>query len=116
MKFDYYELCEMAAECSCCEDVDAIAKRLADDASFILESLADDYLNNEVQRVINSFQNCSFEDFGNVTCYNPDNVKAVKGIKTPDIAYIAAQVGFIAGILYAENQRFNFFKGDANIE
>lgn len=116
MKFDFYELCDMAAECSCSEDVDAIAKRLADDVSFIFESLAADYRNNEVQRVINSFQNCSLEEFGNVTAYNPDNVKAIKGIKTPDIAYIAAQIGFIAGILHAENERFNFFKGDTNIE
>ena len=116
MKFDFYELCDMVGECSSSKLVDAVSKELADDASFILDSLAADYCNNEVQRVINSFQNCSFEDFGNVTCYNSDNVKAVKGIKTPDIAYIAAQVGFVAGILYAENQRFNFSKGDANIE
>ena len=71
------------------------------------DKLKDLYCGDEVNRVINAFQDCSLDEFGDAE-YNAENVKAIKKVKSPDIAFIAAYVGFIFGALYAENSRLHF--------
>lgn len=81
--------------------------KIADDVSYFLDEFNRDvtvcFRHGEVYRVLNSFKlEVESED-------TSKNMKAVKGIKSQDVAYIAAHVGFIAGILHAENLRINFF-------
>ena len=115
MRFDFGEINSMIDELAYNEDTDKIAQKLSDSAAYIRDALNDEYINNEINRVMDCFQNCTTDDFGEIYSYNADNVKEVRGIKKPDIAYIAAHVGFIAGILYAENERFNFYNGNTEI-
>ena len=80
---------------------------LARDLEYIIEKLNEKYYDGEVPRVINAFQDCSVNEFYEME-YNVENVKAIKKVKSPDIAFIAAHVGFIFGALYAENSRLHF--------
>ena len=103
--FDFDELNEMAAAYSDCPDKNA---RIDDDVAYLMEKLNEfatfEYTNGEIARVLNSFKlEFDSED-------TRENYRAIKGVKSVDVAFIASQVGFVAGILHAENKRLNFFQ------
>ena len=75
---------------------------LADDVEYLFEWLGgmrNAYTNGEVARVVNSLSVAlhTDEDYEEMK-------KSIRGIKSEDIAWIAAHFGFLYGMLYAANR------------
>ena len=75
---------------------------LADDVEYLFERLGgmkNSYTHSEVARVVNSLSVALYtdEDYDEMK-------KSIRGIKSEDIAWIAAHFGFLYGMLYAANR------------
>ena len=105
INFNYDKICYML---DCYLGSENSNKALADDLEYLRIKLDEDaeifYFNGEINRVMNSFK---IEHRDELTA---QNIKAIKGVKSQDIAFIAAHVGFLFGALFAENKRLDFFK------
>ena len=105
INFDYDKICYML---DCYLGAENSVKALVDDLVYLKNKLDEEaevsYCNNEINRVMNSFK---LEHSNELAA---QNIKAIKGVKSQDIAFIAAHVGFLFGALFAENHRLNFFE------
>lgn len=101
IKFDLDEAFEMATEFI--YDDENKNSPLANDVEYLFEFLSgmrEEYTYEEVARVVNSLS---------VLIYDDDDLaelkKTLRGIKSEDIAWIAAHFGFLYGILFAINHK-----------
>ena len=101
INFDYDKICYML---DCYLGAENSVKALVYLKNKLDEEAEVSYCNNEINRVMNSFK---LEHSNELAA---QNIKAIKGVKSQDIAFIAAHVGFLFGALFAENHRLNFFE------
>lgn len=90
------------------EDIEGRDSKIYSDVEYYWEKIQEifsDYRNGEVSRVLNSFQLCEDNED------ERENKKAVRGVKSEDVAFIASHYGFIFGLVWAENRRLGFWKG-----
>lgn len=80
--------------------------KIFDILEYLFEQMSEienfDYQRGEVDRVLNSFQLCIDSEM------TRENIEGVRGVKSPDVAFIASHYGFIFGLLCAENARLHF--------
>ena len=98
VRFDLDKVFDMAAEFA----DEHKNSPLANDVEYLFEWLGgmrDAYTNGEVARVVNSLSIslCEDEDYDEMK-------KSIRGIKSEDVAWIAAHFGFLYGMLYAVNR------------
>lgn len=98
IRFDLDKVFDMAAEFA----DEHKNSPLADDVEYLFERLGgmrNAYTNGEVARVVNSLS---------VTLHTDEDYdemkKSIRGIKSEDIAWIAAHFGFLYGMLFAANR------------
>ena len=97
VRFDLDKVFDMAAEFA---DKHKNSS-LADDVEYLFEWLSgmrDAYTNGEVERVVNAL-GLSFDNEEEA-----EMKKSIRGIKSEDVAWIAAHFGFLYGMLYAANR------------
>ena len=98
IKFDLDIVFDMAAEFA----EEHKNSPIANEVEYLFEWLGGmrgAYVNGEVARVVNSLtvSLCEDEDYEEMK-------KSIRGIKSEDIAWIAAHFGFLYGMLYATNR------------
>ena len=80
--------------------------KVLDDLSYMYDKLMEiereEFYNGEVTKVLNSFQ------LAKISEENCNRAKAIRGVKSADIAFIAANYGFMFGMAYAEQRRLGF--------
>lgn len=90
------------------DDIEGRNEKIYSALSYLYEKMEEvercDFYNREVTKVLNSFQLCVDSDMV------LEKQKAVRGVKSPDVAFIAAHYGFMFGLVWAENQRLKFYE------
>ena len=106
INFDLDKVFDMAAE-YISQQEGKPSSRLVDDVEYLFERLGDmsrkGYTNGEVPRVVNSLS---------IVLHEADDYeemrKSIRGIKSEDIAWIAAHFGFLYGMLYVLKYKGDF--------
>ena len=64
------------------------------------------YYHGEIRKVLKTFETCEPIDEDD----EPPKKKAVKGVKSEDVAFIATHYGLLYGLVTAENARLHFWE------